>query len=249
MRLLVGGCADFLRELIDFGHHVGNLAQRGIQFLAQIQAFVHYVGAAVHVLDRLACLFLNALDQLGNLLGRLRRLFRQLANLISHDGEAQAVLARARRFDGRIKGQQIGLFCQVVNYLDNLANVIGARAQCVDNLARGLNGGVDLVQAVGSFLHRANAALYLFARAVGDVEQNFGSVRHALNGRHHLINRSGSLTYAGSLHLGALHHVLHVHAHLMHGAGNFIDSRRSLQANLGRLIGRPRDLVRGARDL
>ena len=38
MRLFVGSRADFLREFVDLGHHVGDLAQRSVQFLAQAKA-------------------------------------------------------------------------------------------------------------------------------------------------------------------------------------------------------------------
>jgi hypothetical protein len=40
------------------------------------------------------------LDQFGNFLGRLRRLFRQLADFIGYYGEAQSVFSGTRRFDG-----------------------------------------------------------------------------------------------------------------------------------------------------
>ena len=72
VRLFVGGRPDFLGELVNFGDYVGNLAQRRIQLLTQVQAFVHNVGAFVHVLDGLARFLLNTLDQFGNLLGGLR---------------------------------------------------------------------------------------------------------------------------------------------------------------------------------
>ena len=72
MRLLVSGRADFLGELVDLGHNVGNLAKGRVEFLTEAQAIVHDAGAALHVFDCLARFFLNALDKFGDFLCRLR---------------------------------------------------------------------------------------------------------------------------------------------------------------------------------
>jgi len=69
---------------------------------------------------------------------------------------------RRARFDGGIQGQQVGLLRQVVDHFDNLADVVRPRAQSVDDLARGVNRGVDPVQAIGRFFHGADAAVHLF---------------------------------------------------------------------------------------
>ena len=98
------------------------------------------------------------------------------------------MFAGARRFDGGIESQQVGLFGQIVNHFDDLADVVCPRAEGVDDLARGVNGGVDTVQSVGGFFHRPDAAVYFFTRAVRNVEQNLGSIGHALDRGHHLID-------------------------------------------------------------
>src|SRR6266481_9845098 len=159
MRLFVGGRADFLSELIDFGDHVRDLPQSSVEFAAQIQAFVHNPGGAVHVLDGLAGFLLNALNQFGNFLGGLRRLFRQLADFVGYDCEAQAMFAGARRFDGRVQRQQVGLLRQIVDDLDNLADVVGALPQSADDFSRAGDGCVDAVQAIGGLLHGGDAAV------------------------------------------------------------------------------------------
>ena len=65
-------------------------------------------------------------DQFGNLLGRLRGLFGQLPDFVGDHSKSQAMLAGARRFDGGIQRQQVGLFGQIVDDLDDLADVVGA---------------------------------------------------------------------------------------------------------------------------
>src|SRR5882724_105935 len=237
MRLLVGGSADLLGELVDLRHYVRDLAQGGVEFLTQAETVVDDAGAPVHVLNRFARFLLNALDELGNFLGGLRRFFRQLADFVGDYSESQAMFTGSGRFDGCIQRQQVGLLRQVVNDLDDLADVIGPLPQHINDFARRTDGDVDLVQSVRGFLHGVDPAVHLFARAVGNVEQNFGSIGHALNRGHHLVDGSGSLAYARGLGLGVLHHVLHVDAHLVHGAGHFVDGRSGLQADFGRVVG------------
>ena len=161
----------------------------------------------------------------------------------------KSVLPGARSFDGGVQSQQVGLLGQVVDDFDDLADIVGALAQRVDDFAGRVNRGVDAVQAVGGLLHGADAAVNFFARTVGDVEQNFRGVGDALDRGDHLIDGSRGLADAGSLHLRALHHVLHVDAHLVHGAGDFVDGRGGLQADLGRLVGGAGHLIGGAGDL
>ena len=102
---------------------------------------------------------------------------------------------------------------------------------------RRLDRGVDAVEAVGGLLHGADAALHFLAGAVGDIQQHFGGIGHALNASDHLVDGGRSFADAGSLHLRVLHHVLHVDAHLVHGAGDFIDGGGGLQSDLGRIVG------------
>src|SRR5450631_254969 len=246
MRLFVGGRADFLRELVDFGDHVGDLAQRGVQLAAQFQSLVHDGGGAVHVLDRLAGFLLNALDQFRDFLGRLRRFLGQFAHFVGDDGESQSVFSGAGSFNGGVQGQQVGLLGEIVDDFDDLANVVGALSQGSNDFARRVDGGVDAVQSVGGLLHGADAVVDFLARTVGDVEQHFRRVGHALDRSHHLIDGSRSLADARSLHLRALHHVLHVDAHLVHRAGDFIDGGGCLQPDFGGIVGGSGHLVGGA---
>jgi hypothetical protein len=94
------------------------------------------------------------------------------------------------RFDGCVQREQIGLLREVVDYLDNLSNVVGALSQCPNDFSGTCYGDIDAVQSIGCLLHGGNAAMHFFPRAVRDIEQHFGGIGHALNGCHHLINRS-----------------------------------------------------------
>jgi len=105
-------------------------------------------------------------------------------------------------------------------------------AQNVDDFRGRLNRVIGAIEAVGGLLHGGDSIDHFFARAIGDVEQNLGGIRHAIDGSNHLVYRSGSFRDAGSLHLRIFDHVLHVDAHLVHGAGDFFDRGRRLHAHL-----------------
>ena len=132
--LLVGGGADFLGKLVDFGDDAGDLAQRDVEFLPEHQSLVHNGRALLHVVDGVAGFLLNALDQFGNFLSRLGRFFRQLADFVGDHREAKSVFTGAGRFDGCIQRQQVGLFGEVIDDFDDLADVVGALAEGIDNL-------------------------------------------------------------------------------------------------------------------
>ena len=161
-----GGRTNLLRELVNLRHHVRNLLQREAQILVQQQAFLHHGGALFHVVHGFPRFLLNTLNQFRNFLGGLRRLFRQLAHFLGHYRETQPMLARARRFNRRVQSQQVGLLRQIINHLDDLADVVRAPSQHVDNFRRRLNRVARAVQSLGRLVHRHHAGLHFLARPV-----------------------------------------------------------------------------------
>jgi len=100
--------------------------QSGAEIVAEGETFFDDAGAFLHVFDGLASFALNALNQVGNFLGGLCGLLSQFADFIGNNGKAETVLAGAGSFDGSVEREEVGLFGQVINDFDNLANVIGA---------------------------------------------------------------------------------------------------------------------------
>ncbi|MNY21709.1 hypothetical protein D3C86_1552730 [compost metagenome] len=70
-------------------------------------------------MDRLRGLLLDALDERPDLLGGLGRALGELADLVGDHREAAARVARARRLDGGVEGEQVGLLGDVVDHLDD----------------------------------------------------------------------------------------------------------------------------------
>src|SRR6185369_12488125 len=115
------------------------------------------------------------LRQSADIARRRLAALRELAYFGGHDGEAAAMLAGARRFDGGVQGEEVGL----VGDLFDDGDLLGDRLHRVDGLANGgaallrvaralgghrlglarvvgvlRDGGVHLLQAGGRFLHR-----------------------------------------------------------------------------------------------
>ena len=102
------------------------------------------------------------------------------------------------------------------------------------------------LRPVGGLVHRDHSRLRLFARTVRDVHEELGGIGHTLDGSDHLVDGCGGLGNARSLHLRVLHHVLHVDAHLVHRARDFVDGGGGLHADLGGFVGGRGHLSRAA---
>ena len=80
------------------------------------------------------------------------------------------MLSGTCRFDRGIQSQQVGLLSQVVDHLNDLADVIRALAESGNDFARGMDGGVDPVKSVGGLVHNADTAMHFFAGSIGDIQ-------------------------------------------------------------------------------
>src|SRR5207248_1558368 len=137
-----------------------------------------------------------------------------------------------------------------LHVFDGLARFALNALDEVGDFFRGLRGLFrQLADFVRDLFDGLDASDHFFARAIGDVQQNFCGVRDALNRSDHLIDGSGGFRDAGGLNLGVFHYVLHVDAHLVHGAADFLNGGRSLNADLGRFVGGARHLIGAGGDL
>ena len=82
----------------------------------------------------------DRLDLLLNLPGQILRLARALlrglgqrADFVSHNGEATAVIAGARRFDGGVEGQEIGLVRNITDGLCDISDACRLSTELLDD--------------------------------------------------------------------------------------------------------------------
>ena len=163
--LFLAGGGDLLhqfRRSLDIGH----------QFLEHFAGFLRYLDRRARELVDLARRFLAALGQLAH--------FRR------HHGEAFAMFPGARRFDGRVQGQQVGLARDLLNDRD-------------------LAG--DLLHRRHRLHHRLAAFLRVLGRFVGDLVGLLRVVGILLDVRNHLLHRGRSFLGRSRLGSGALRYL------------------------------------------
>ena len=109
----VGGLVDGGGDVGGAQGHLLDGGADGLERLAGALDGGRAVGAAPRAVlddvDRVARLGLDGADERGDRAGGRARLLGELADLLGDDGEAAALLARARRLDGGVEREQVGL--------------------------------------------------------------------------------------------------------------------------------------------
>jgi hypothetical protein len=125
-----------------------DLRNRGADFLDRRDRFLRRV--------------LHARDVVRDLVGRLRGLAGQRFDLGSDDGKSAAGIARARRLDGGVQRQKIGLFGDRRDQLDDVADLLGGARQFADALVgllrldnRRIGNPAGFVHALADLLDRS----------------------------------------------------------------------------------------------
>src|SRR6202163_280846 len=105
--------------------------------------------------DRVAGGGLHRRDLRGDFLGSLGGLVGERLDLGGNDGKAAAGFAGARRFDGGVQREQIGLRGNAVDQLDNFADLLGAGRQRADGGIGALGIAYRLAGDLARSLHLA----------------------------------------------------------------------------------------------
>ena len=106
-------------HLSDFFDLQTDAAQSTTSPLRLTHTALGIVAALLHDLHRCPCTVLQGADHLLNFAGRLLCALRQTAHFIRHHRKATPLIACARRFNGRVKRQQIGLLGNAANHLQH----------------------------------------------------------------------------------------------------------------------------------
>ena len=126
-----------------------DLLERGAGAVGGLGAGRGAVGGLADELDGGVGLALDAGDQLAGVGGRLGGALGQLAHLVGDDGEAPAALAGAGGLDRGVERQQVGLARDVLDRLDDPADLLGAAGERGDRGRGVLDPGAGVVQRGG----------------------------------------------------------------------------------------------------
>ena len=134
--------------------------QRAGGLLGQLRAGRHLARPGLHGLDRGFGTRLYLADEIGDLLGGSAGALGQLADLVGDDGKALALFACSGRLDGRVERQQVGLLGNVVDGLDDRADLLAFCSQLCDLGGRGFDGHLDSLHAAGRLVHGQRSGCY-----------------------------------------------------------------------------------------
>ena len=154
--------------------------------IGQRRAAFHFLGAFFHDHHGFVRFGLNGFDEGRDVLCGAAAVFRELADFVGDDRETAARFSGARRLNGRVQRQQVGLLGDVVDDVDDFRNFQRAVAKRFYFLGGGLHGGANALHAFQRIAHGAVALLGGVQRAARCFRAGFGVVGH-------LFHRNGEL--------------------------------------------------------
>ncbi len=179
---------------------------------------IRHLGA---VPDRLDGVF----NQVRGVLCGLRALARKVADLVRDDGEALARFARAGGLYGGVQREDVGLEGDVVDGLDDVADLLGGLADVLHRLGH-----------LGHFHAGVFELFLLFGRSavgLGGIVGVFLHVRRNLgDGRRQLLNRAGLLRRALGQGLRPARHLVGAAGGLVGGFPHVEGERRERLADM-----------------
>src|SRR5579871_4617701 len=189
--LFVAGGADFLYEL----RRLLNIGNQLLEHLARLLGYLH-----------------GRRRQLVDLSRRLLAALGQLAHFRGDHREPFTMLARARRFYGRVQGQHVGLPRDLLDYGDLVRNFL---------------------HRVYRLRHRPAAFLGIISRLGGDLLGLLRIFRVLLDIGDHLLHRGRRLFSRGCLAVGALRQLIRRGAHRLAAARNLAGRSLDIDHHFG----------------
>jgi hypothetical protein len=116
-----------------------------------------------------------------------------LAHFIGHHGKTTAHFTGARRFDGCVKRQQVGLVGDALDHVDHAANFVAVLGQLGHRLAGFAHRRRQALDGIAGFPGNLPALAGQAVGFLGGVGGALHMVGHFLGGGGHLVDGGGDL--------------------------------------------------------
>ncbi|MNZ80423.1 hypothetical protein D3C78_990550 [compost metagenome] len=228
--LLLGGSGDLLVLVDDHADRAEDVLQRLLHPRRLADGAVGGLVTAAHGFHRRADTLLQAGDHLLDFLGGLLGALGQRAHLIGHHGEAAALLAGPRRFDGGVERQQVGLLGDTLDHIQHAADRGAVGGQAVDHRHRLVDLSGQALDAAHLLLDQRAAVDGFLVHALRAAHRGCSAARDFLGGGGHLVHRRGDLVDLVAL---AGHRVVALRRHRLdpHGLTLDLGHRLTNQSN------------------
>ena len=127
------GVVDLCHLSVDRIDHLHDAFELRADVMNRSCAYLYFRCAALHRSDGFGGIALDAGDALFDLLGGFTGLFSKLSYFLCDDCKAASGLSRACRFDGCIECKKVGLIGDTGDRVNNLADLLGAFAEFLDD--------------------------------------------------------------------------------------------------------------------
>ena len=197
--LLFRGTGDLGIHVVDGTHLMTNPGQSSFRLAGLVHRGAGKLPTAFHNLGRLAGARLQVSNHLLNFPGGILGPRCQRPYFVGHDSESSSMGAGACRLDRSIQRQQVGLFGDGVDHLDDLFDIGAVLGHALHSLCCLLQGFRQLSDGGRGFLHHAITALHFDVGFLGGGCRAGGKTRHFVHRGGHLVHRRGHLFRLGRL--------------------------------------------------
>ena len=218
-------------------HQLHNFAQRRAGRARELGGRVDHVHHLIHVAHIFAGSVLDIAYGVTHFLGGGHGFFCQLAHFVGHHGKSAPGLASTGRFNGGVKGQQIGLVGNIRNNTQYLACALGLFAKRGHLGFQFHSAGLNAADIGNHPCHHLCAALGLALGVMGRIRSLTGIAGHFKHCGVHLLHGGGCFAHAGRLTFRTTAGLLHLGGQFFrgrcHGFYHALKRRSRVQHALG----------------
>ena len=182
--------ADRLRRAID---HLDDLLQAAARARGERHAVLHFLDALLGRQHRRVGRRLNLADDALDFFGGFARALGQAAHFARDDREPLAVLARGRRLDRRVDGEQVDLAGDVLDQVEHFRDALRALAEQQRLAGDVRHAAADLLHRFERLADRVVSRMRRLRAVVGDLLHRRRAQRNLLRGVRQLFHRRGDL--------------------------------------------------------